>query len=198
MPKPSLAADQLPASAAKALRDLGENLALARQRRKESLRAWASRMAVSVPTLIRMEKGDPSVGMGVYATALWLMGRHAALPEHPDLPVRRQAFALPVGAYKLRTSKLGIDFSSQRAYYYVCLLVLLVTVLGGVLNIVDRIRGWSDRAKTEDEKQTAEQRKANGGKLPRRPRHERFPYYLDYVRRYLLDVVKVPAPRFGS
>jgi transcriptional regulator with XRE-family HTH domain len=81
MPKPSLAADHLPASAAKALRDLGENLALARQRRKESLRAWASRMAVSVPTLIRMEKGDPSVGMGVYATALWLMGRHVALPE---------------------------------------------------------------------------------------------------------------------
>jgi hypothetical protein len=81
MPKPSLAADQLPASAARALVDLGENLVLARQRRKESLRAWASRMAVSVPTLIRMEKGDPSVGMGVYATALWLMGRHAALPE---------------------------------------------------------------------------------------------------------------------
>ncbi|HEX4903462.1 MAG TPA: transglycosylase domain-containing protein [Acidimicrobiales bacterium] len=29
--------------------------------------------------------------------------------------------------------------------------------------------------------------------LPRRNRAERFPYYLDYVRRYLLDVVKVPA-----
>jgi hypothetical protein len=81
MPKPSLAADQLPASAAKALKDLGENLALARQRRKESLRAWAARMAVSVPTLIRMEKGDPSVGMGVYITAMWLMGRHTALPD---------------------------------------------------------------------------------------------------------------------
>lgn len=81
MSKASLVANPLPASAAKALRDLGENLALARQRRKESLRAWASRMAVSVPTLIRMEKGDPSVGMGVYATALWLMGRHAALPD---------------------------------------------------------------------------------------------------------------------
>ena len=84
MPKPSLAADQQPASAAKALRDLGENLALARQRRKESLRAWASRMAVSVPTLIRMEKGDPSVGMGVYATALWLMGRAPLCPTWPS------------------------------------------------------------------------------------------------------------------
>jgi membrane peptidoglycan carboxypeptidase len=28
--------------------------------------------------------------------------------------------------------------------------------------------------------------------LPRRPRHEGYPYYMDYVRRYLLDVVKVP------
>ena len=81
MSKPAHATEILPAAVARALKDLGENLALARQRRKESLRAWASRMAVSVPTLIRMEKGDPSVGMGVYATALWLMGRHAALPE---------------------------------------------------------------------------------------------------------------------
>ncbi len=81
MSKPAAAAEFLPAAVDRALKDLGANLALARQRRKESLRAWASRMAVSVPTLIRMEKGDPSVGMGVYATALWLMGRHAALPE---------------------------------------------------------------------------------------------------------------------
>ena len=81
MPKPSLASDLLPAAAAKALRGLGENLSLARQRRSESLRAWATRMGVSVPTLMRMEQGDPSVGMGVYATALWLIGRHQALSE---------------------------------------------------------------------------------------------------------------------
>ena len=81
MSKPSPAADLLPASAAKALCDLGENLALARHRRRESLRAWASRMGVSVPTLMRMERGDPAVGMGVYATALWLIGRHQALVD---------------------------------------------------------------------------------------------------------------------
>lgn len=34
---------------------LGDNLALARQRRIESLRTWAVRMSVSVPTLMRME-----------------------------------------------------------------------------------------------------------------------------------------------
>lgn len=60
---------------------LGADLALARQRRGESLRARSARMGVSVPTLVRMEKGDPAVGMGVYATALWLMGQHQALAE---------------------------------------------------------------------------------------------------------------------
>jgi hypothetical protein len=38
-------------------------------------------MNVSVPTLTAMEKGDPRVSMGVYATALWLMGRDEALRD---------------------------------------------------------------------------------------------------------------------
>ena len=60
---------------------LGEDLAIARKRRRESLKSWAQRIGVSEPTLIRMEKGDPSVSMGVYATALWMMGRSQALAE---------------------------------------------------------------------------------------------------------------------
>ena len=63
------------------LRELGANLAIARKRRRESLRAWAGRMGVSQPTLVRMEQGDPGVAMGTYATALWMMGRARALPE---------------------------------------------------------------------------------------------------------------------
>lgn len=84
MPKASAASEVLPASAASALRSLGGDLALARKRRKESLKNWATRMNVSVPTLMRMERGDPAVGMGVYATALWLMGRHGALGQVAD------------------------------------------------------------------------------------------------------------------
>lgn len=71
----------MPPAALQALRALGENLVIARVRRRESQRAWAKRLGCSVPTLIRMEKGDPGVGMGIYATALWLIGRVAALPE---------------------------------------------------------------------------------------------------------------------
>ena len=81
MPKSSVVAASLPPIAESALRQLGENLAIARSRRKESQRAWAARIGVSVPTLIRMERGDATVGMGVYASALWLMGRIHALPE---------------------------------------------------------------------------------------------------------------------
>lgn len=32
-----------------------------------------------MPTLIRMERGDPGVGIGVYTTALWLLGLSGAL-----------------------------------------------------------------------------------------------------------------------
>jgi hypothetical protein len=39
------------------------------------------RIGVSVPTLIRMEHGDPSVSIGVYATALWLLGLSGGLGE---------------------------------------------------------------------------------------------------------------------
>lgn len=81
MPKSSLVARSLPPAAAAALRQFGENLAIARARRKESQRAWAQRIGVSVPTLIRLEKGDPTVSMGAYASALWLMGRIQALAD---------------------------------------------------------------------------------------------------------------------
>ena len=81
MPKTPPALTALPPAAAQALRGLGENLAIARVRRRESQRTWARRLGCSVPTLIRLERGDPGVGMGLYATALWLIGRVAALPE---------------------------------------------------------------------------------------------------------------------
>jgi hypothetical protein len=38
-------------------------------------------MGVSVRTVQRMEQGDPGVGMGIYALALWLMGRSSALAQ---------------------------------------------------------------------------------------------------------------------
>lgn len=87
MPKTARALLQLPPSTSAAIEKLGADLAVARLRRKESLKTWAKRMGVSVPTLQRLEAGDPAVGIGIVATALWLIQRDGALgalaaPEH--------------------------------------------------------------------------------------------------------------------
>ena len=87
MPKTTRALLQLPPATAGAIEKLGADLAVARLRRKESLRSWAQRMGVTVPTLQRLEAGDPSVGIGIVATALWLIQRdgelrNLAAPEH--------------------------------------------------------------------------------------------------------------------
>ncbi len=79
MSKSSASLTQMPPSTLAALAQLGADLAVARLRRKESLKAWAQRLGVSVPTLMRLEAGEPSVSLGVLATALWLIGRDAAL-----------------------------------------------------------------------------------------------------------------------
>jgi len=96
MPRQSDALASLPPPVSSALRDLGENLAIARVRRKEPQRAWAKRLGISVPTLIRMEQGDPGVSMGIYATALWLVGRVQAIKEAADPGADRGALELDV------------------------------------------------------------------------------------------------------
>ena len=104
MPKSSEALSSLPPAAIEALRRLGENLAVARVRRKESQRVWAQRLGVSVPTLIRLEQGDPGVGIGILATALWLIGRAPALADLADPAQDRGALELDVRAALQRRS----------------------------------------------------------------------------------------------
>ncbi len=94
MPKSSAHQEWLPQQAQRALRDLGGDLGIARLRRKESLRAWALRIGVSVRTVQRLEAGDPGVGMGVFAAALWLIGRTDALASLADPSLDRGALEL--------------------------------------------------------------------------------------------------------
>ena len=91
MSKRSEATDALPPTARAALRKLGENLVIARTRRRESQRTWAKRLGVSVPTLIRLERGDPGIGVGIVATALWMLGRVEALADAADPAADRGA-----------------------------------------------------------------------------------------------------------
>lgn len=81
MPKTSRAILQMPPATIAAIENLGADLAMARLRRKESLKTWAQRLGVSVPTLQRLEAGDPGVGIGIVVTALWLIQRDGALAQ---------------------------------------------------------------------------------------------------------------------
>lgn len=107
MPKTPAAMLQLPPATLHALERLGADLAVARLRRKESLASWAARLGVSVPTLMRMEAGEPGVGIGIYASALWLIGRDAALGELASPDKDRGALELDVRA--------AINLGKQRA-----------------------------------------------------------------------------------
>lgn len=87
MPKTAKAIRQLPPATLGALQKLGADLAVARLRRKESLRTWAKRLGVTLSTLQRLEAGDPTVSIGIVASALWLINRDSELgnlaaPEH--------------------------------------------------------------------------------------------------------------------
>ncbi|MDZ4282498.1 MAG: helix-turn-helix transcriptional regulator [Hydrogenophaga sp.] len=75
MSKQSQAVLNLTPATLSAIETMGAHLAVARVRRKESLATRARRVGVSVPTLSRMENGDPTVSLGAYAQALWLIGR---------------------------------------------------------------------------------------------------------------------------
>jgi DNA-binding XRE family transcriptional regulator len=114
MAKSSTVSHFLPPIAASALRQLGENLAIARARRKESQRAWAQRIGISVPTLIRLEKGDPTVSMAAYASALWLMGRVQALPDVAAPAADLGALELDVrGARRRRPVRAPVSISRR-------------------------------------------------------------------------------------
>ncbi len=72
-------ATTIPLPAAHALRKLGRDLALARRKRGISTVDMAARLFVSRDTLWRMERGDPSVSMGTFATAAFVLQLHDRL-----------------------------------------------------------------------------------------------------------------------
>lgn len=69
----------IPLPAAHALRKLGRDLALARRKRGISTSDMAGRLFVSRDTLWRLERGDPSVGLGTLATAAFVLQLHDRL-----------------------------------------------------------------------------------------------------------------------
>lgn len=113
MPKKPQALTMLPPVVQAHLRELGENLVIARKRRGESRRQWAERIGVSEPTITRMERGDASVALGIYATALWLIGRTNGLAALAAPEFDLGALDLSVQAAKKRSVRKPISLESR-------------------------------------------------------------------------------------
>ena len=65
---------QLPLEAAQTLKELGQNLRIARLRRNMTMEDMAGRIGIHRETLAMAEKGNPNVSIGNYIGALWVLG----------------------------------------------------------------------------------------------------------------------------
>jgi transcriptional regulator with XRE-family HTH domain len=66
--------DTLPARVRRSLAKFGADLARARKRRHLTTAMLAERVGVAKSTYLRVEKGDPTVSLAVYAMALFVLG----------------------------------------------------------------------------------------------------------------------------
>ena len=76
--------DVLPLSVKRSLVKLGADFSVARRKRKITIAMMAERMGVAKTTLFRAERGDPTVSLGVYAMALFVLGFGDALSDLVD------------------------------------------------------------------------------------------------------------------
>jgi hypothetical protein len=74
----------LPLPVRRALKKLGSDIRDARRRRRIPTTIMADRALISRMTLTKVEKGDPAVSLGIYATVLFVLGMTDKLAELAD------------------------------------------------------------------------------------------------------------------
>lgn len=63
-----------PNKAKETLKNLGQQIRLARKRRFWTIAELAKKIQVTAPTIIALEKGAPTVSTGVLVSVLWTLG----------------------------------------------------------------------------------------------------------------------------
>jgi DNA-binding XRE family transcriptional regulator len=88
----------LPLPVRRALRKLGADIRDARLRRRIPTTTMAKRASISRTTLGKVEKGDPGVQLGIYATVLFVLGLTNRVAELADS----------------RQDKVGLELEEER------------------------------------------------------------------------------------
>lgn len=82
---PARPGPSLPLPVARALRKLGADIRDARLRRRIATTTMAERASITRPTLASVEKGEPGVQMGTYATVLFVLGMTDRVADLADV-----------------------------------------------------------------------------------------------------------------
>jgi transcriptional regulator with XRE-family HTH domain len=88
----------LPLPVKRALAKLGGDIRSARLRRRITAAVMAERVFITRMTLRKVEHGDPTVSLGIYATVLFILGLTPRLAELADA----------------RTDELGLALEEER------------------------------------------------------------------------------------
>src|SRR5258708_16321630 len=102
----------VPIPVARAFRKLGHDIRDARRRRRIPVAILAERASISRMTLNRIEKGDPRVSLGAYATVLFALGMAERLadvadPRHDTVGLELEEEHLPERIRLSRRQKPG-------------------------------------------------------------------------------------------
>ena len=102
---------RLPSAVSRSLVKLGRDLSVARRKRRITQTMMAERIGVAEATYLRIERGDPTVGVAAYAMALFVLGLGTPFADVVDaarddealvldaerLPTRVRARKIPTG-----------------------------------------------------------------------------------------------------
>ena len=88
--------DILPLKLKRALLKLGSDIAIARRKGSLTSQMMAERLAISKSTYARVEKGDPTVSLGVYAMTFFVLGFQDTVGDLVDPSKDREGLLLDV------------------------------------------------------------------------------------------------------
>ena len=103
----------VPSKAKSALKSLGSNMRIARKRRQWTIADLAQKMNVSSPTIMALEKGEATVSLAIFVSALWALGLEDELvllsQPRDDEGIKMMTARLPQ-KIKIKKRKLNNDF----------------------------------------------------------------------------------------
>src|SRR4028118_2040356 len=114
----------LPFAVRRVLRELGADIRDARRRRRIPMAVLAERALISRTTLSKVEKGDPGVSLGAYATVLFVLGfaerlRDVAAVEGDAVGLALGAAGPPPRARRWRAAQRWVSLGAEAAVLFV-------------------------------------------------------------------------------